>query len=271
MSICKTCSETFEHYYFKNICSKCKSKKTTLVLNDVNVQLRRIEAKRLNDPNNESYRRGVETKRKTGVNKYAAKKAVETRRKNDPTNESYKRGWETKKKNSIINNIPIRSPESAHKTAIKAWETKRKNGTNKHSEETKRKFRNITLDRIEKTGQIQCFLGLNETNFLDEQERIDKCKIERQYRIKKLGYIPDGYCKKINTIYDVYECNHKYVIQQDLIRQLEIMKFLKCNFVIIYDGWKEKEIEKYIEKFKEYVNKYEIEKNNNIVKFNLGY
>lgn len=57
-----------------------------------------------------------------------------------------------------------------------------------------------------------------------------------EFRVKSKGYIVDGYDKK-NVVIEYYEPRHYsiYRINKDKIRQLEIMNFLKCTFIII-DG-----------------------------------
>lgn len=78
-------------------------------------------------------------------------------------------------------------------------------------------------------------VGNNETILLNQQELIDKCHIDRNFKIGM--YNPDGYCKETNTIYEVYEKYHKYDKQRakDKIRQAYIQEQLKCDFIIIWD------------------------------------
>lgn len=78
-------------------------------------------------------------------------------------------------------------------------------------------------------------IGRHETQLLDEQEKIDNCKIDRNFSI--IGYYPDGYCHETNTIYEVYEHYHTYEAQKqrDTNRQKEIQDHLKCDFKIIWD------------------------------------
>lgn len=78
-------------------------------------------------------------------------------------------------------------------------------------------------------------LGRREVQLLDAQEKIDNCKIDRNYSI--IGYYPDGYCHETNTIYEVYERYHTYSVQKekDTLRQKEIQDHLKCDFKIIWD------------------------------------
>lgn len=111
------------------------------------------------------------------------------------------------------------------------------------SNEHRRKIRIAIIKHIEKTGFIRCFIGKNEKIILDEQEKINNCKIIRQYHIKELGYVVDGYCQETNMVYEIYEpfhyCN-KEKTEKDLKRQKEIQNFLNCNFIIIEDHGKNK-------------------------------
>jgi hypothetical protein len=90
--------------------------------------------------------------------------------------------------------------------------------------------------RIKRHGDVYLpNIGNNEKRLLDQRESIDKCSIARDFKIGM--YNPDGYCKKTNTIYEVYEKYHTYTKQKekDKIRQSYIQEELKCNFVIIWD------------------------------------
>jgi very-short-patch-repair endonuclease/endogenous inhibitor of DNA gyrase (YacG/DUF329 family) len=106
-----------------------------------------------------------------------------------------------------------------------------------HTLEAKQKIRESRIKQIEKDFGI-CYpqIGRNETQLLNEQEHKDKCKIQRQYHVKGLGYVVDGYCSKTNTVYEVYEKRHQLQFEHDLLRQNEITEFLKCNFKIIWEN-----------------------------------
>jgi hypothetical protein len=78
-------------------------------------------------------------------------------------------------------------------------------------------------------------IGKQEKIILDEQEKINNCKIIRQHHIKELGYVVDGYCQETNTVFEIYEKYHRNQEEKDLKRQKEIENFLKCNFKIIWD------------------------------------
>jgi hypothetical protein len=108
-------------------------------------------------------------------------------------------------------------------------------------QERKAKIREGILKYIEKTtGKPFCSFGRNETQLLNEQEQKDNCKILRQYKIEKLGYVIDGYCPETNTVYEIYESYHNKQKEHDLKRQEEIQKHLNCDFKIIWDNlWKQ--------------------------------
>ena len=106
-----------------------------------------------------------------------------------------------------------------------------------HKKDSRRKMRISRLNNIEKTGSITQ-IGKHETQLLDLQEKIDNCKIKRQFELRDLGYKVDGYCPETNTIYEVYERKHfqPKKIKKDLKRQKEIENYLNCNFIIIKDN-----------------------------------
>ena len=58
-----------------------------------------------------------------------------------------------------------------------------------------------------------------------------------EYYIKELGYWLDGYDKLNNIVYEYDEAFHfdKYgkLLEKDIIRQNEIIDFLKCKFIRI--------------------------------------
>jgi hypothetical protein len=105
-----------------------------------------------------------------------------------------------------------------------------------HSAEHKKNMRIYMLNYIEKNkGKPFAFIGKNETQILNEQEIKDNCKIQRQYHIKDLGYIVDGYCPETNTVYEVYEKRHKLQDEHDKQRQQEIENYLNCKFIVFWD------------------------------------
>ena len=106
------------------------------------------------------------------------------------------------------------------------------------TDETRKKHRIGILKHIEETNGAVCpIMGKNEEKILDEKQRKLGVDIERNFHIKKLGYVVDGYCKETNTIYEVYEKYHTGYKQKgkDKRRKNEIQKLLNCNFEIIWD------------------------------------
>jgi very-short-patch-repair endonuclease len=99
------------------------------------------------------------------------------------------------------------------------------------------------IDYLMKNG-IEPFIGKNETYYLNLIEEIKDIKIKRGFRIVNLGYIVDGYCEETNTVYEIYEGYHKKPTQRmkDEKRKNNIVDFLKCKFIIIWDSF-DKQIE----------------------------
>ena len=99
---------------------------------------------------------------------------------------------------------------------------------------TRLKLRIHSLKRFLRTGKM-LNIGTNEKTLLDKQEKIDNCKIIRQYPLTDIGYVVDGYCPETNTVYEVYEKYHNKQVQKDFERENEICNHLFCDFVIIWD------------------------------------
>lgn len=102
----------------------------------------------------------------------------------------------------------------------------------------RRKLRIKMLEYIKSIrGKVEVNVGKNETVLLNnEQTRIGK-SILRQYHIRELGYVVDGYEPITNTVYEIYEKHHSWTrkMKQDAIREREIRNTLGCKFVIIWD------------------------------------
>ena len=100
--------------------------------------------------------------------------------------------------------------------------------------ETREKRRIAALNRVLSNGKM-INVGKNETRLLNEQEKIDNCKIDRNFTC--IGYHPDGYCKETNIVYEVYERKHLQPkkVEKDSQRQHNIQNHLHCNFKIIWD------------------------------------
>jgi len=121
-------------------------------------------------------------------------KAVKTRLKNG--NE-----WHNEKTKSKIKKT---LKEKYKNNEIKIWNKNLTKDNNKILAEISKKNRLIRVKQIKKDG-FYSQLGKNEKQLLNEQEKIDNCKIKRQFLVKGLGYTVDGYCHETNTIYEVYE------------------------------------------------------------------
>lgn len=95
--------------------------------------------------------------------------------------------------------------------------------------------------------QSNCIMrGVNETEILDKIEKDKSVVIDRDFKV--LRYMPDGYCKSNNIIYEVYESHHKCNVHKeyDEKRQKNIQDYLKCDFCIIWDDGSNKvELHKY--------------------------
>ena len=60
----------------------------------------------------------------------------------------------------------------------------------------------------------------------------------REIYIKELGYWLDGYDSKRNVVCEYYEKQHKYHLAYDEKRKTDIIEFLKCKMIIIYENGK---------------------------------
>jgi hypothetical protein len=153
------------------------------------------------------------------------------------TEETKKKMSEAKKGKKFSDNHKLHLSESLtgrvlsdlHRENIR----KRKIGK-KPSEKTRKLLAIKTIEYKQKTGQWLS-IGRNEKQILDNQEKLIGYKIQRQVPI--IGYIVDGYCPELNTVYEVYEKGHKRQrsLNRDIKREKEIREHLNCNFKIIWD------------------------------------
>ena len=110
----------------------------------------------------------------------------------------------------------------------------------KLSNEIKRKMRLSAINRINKQkGQMYPSYNKNSCeifSFLNTKFNIDGFYAENggEYLIKKFGYFVDYYEPKLNIVIEWDEINHYdcegILKEQDIIREIEIMKYLKCDF-----------------------------------------
>lgn len=56
-----------------------------------------------------------------------------------------------------------------------------------------------------------------------------------EFYIKELGYWVDGYSKEKNTVIEYYEKHHNRTKKRDKRRKEEIISYLNCEFIIIYE------------------------------------
>jgi hypothetical protein len=98
-------------------------------------------------------------------------------------------------------------------------------------------------NRLNKGEQISPNFNSQACSFFDDLSEKNNVFIQHamnggEYRIKELGYWLDGYDLKNNVVYEWDESSHFFkgkLREKDLIRQIEIEKFLKCKFIRI-DG-----------------------------------
>lgn len=116
----------------------------------------------------------------------------------------------------------------------------------KHKDETRRKMRLNTINRIEKSisngGQIQPLYNSEGCKIIDEYGKkygyhFQHAENGGEFYIKELGYWVDGYDKEKNTVIEIDESFHfnpdGSLKEKDLKRQKEIIDFLKCEFIRI--------------------------------------
>jgi len=110
---------------------------------------------------------------------------------------------------------------------------------------TCKKQRISTIQYIEKcignNGQLQPRYNISSIPILEQKAKelnifdLQHAENGGEYFIKELGYWVDGYSKDRNIVIEYYEKFHNKKIKRDLRRQNEIMKFLNCQFIIIYE------------------------------------
>lgn len=114
----------------------------------------------------------------------------------------------------------------------------------KQSKEERKNKRIAHLKRIENLG-IKVFPNFNNDSILiieqygkDHGYNFQHAKNDGEYHIKELGYFVDGYDKNKNVVIEYYETAHGYIekIEKDKIRKQEIIDFLKCEFIEIYEN-----------------------------------
>lgn len=99
-------------------------------------------------------------------------------------------------------------------------------------------WKEVILDEYHSNILLEKYKGFNrlphrlrEESALKTIEQLLDISLIRQF--KCLDYKVDGYHVESNTVYEIDESGHKYRLIEDLIRQREIEKILKCKFVRI--------------------------------------
>lgn len=183
-----------------------------------------------------------ETKKKMSLAKLGRKISIEVRKNMSLAQIGKKRSKETRRKMSVAKTGIIFSKkhlDNLSKSHINKrrtdtiWNKNLTKETSKIVERIAEKNKNYGFERFLLNGDMK--IGNRETNILDKQEKDNKCKILRQYRIPDMRYIVDGYDKENNIVYEVYEKFHENQKEKDLQRQYNIMNKLQCGFSIIYD------------------------------------
>jgi very-short-patch-repair endonuclease len=116
---------------------------------------------------------------------------------------------------------------------------------------TKEKRRKYMLNKFYETGDIK--IGNNETQILNEIEKITNFVIERQHRV--IGYSIDGYILELNLAIEIDERHHYYTTDgslrpKDIERQKRIEEALKCKFLRIKNNINYDELKTELQKLK---------------------
>ena len=114
------------------------------------------------------------------------------------------------------------------------------------TEDNKKKFRLNMIERLSKTNK-NFHPPYNEKGcdyfnnlMIENNTFIQHALNGGEYHIKELGYWVDGYDKENNIVYEWDEEHHHYVdgslSEKDIKRQIEIEKFLNCEFIRIRES-----------------------------------
>jgi len=111
----------------------------------------------------------------------------------------------------------------------------------KLSEEHKQSLSRAAIKRIkESPGQFAPNYNLKSIPILQQVARdlglnIQHAENGGEFYIKGLGYWVDGYDKEKNVVIEYYEKAHNRFREKDEKRKQEIMNFLKCEFIEIWE------------------------------------
>lgn len=109
------------------------------------------------------------------------------------------------------------------------------------SNETRRKQRMSYIKYHEsKNGQLFPNYNKIACKIIDEYGKNNGYNFQHaenggEIHLKELGYWLDGYDKDKNVVIEFYEKHHNFKKEKDLIREKEIIDFLKCKFIIIHE------------------------------------
>jgi hypothetical protein len=130
------------------------------------------------------------------------------------------------------------------KNISKAIKEGKAKSTYRPTEEHKRKIRLAVLESIKKCkGQVSPRYNPDACKVIDEYGKLHGYNFQHaenggEFYIKELGYWVDGYDKEKNTVIEYYESyHHDEKRERDVRRQKEIVEHLKCNFIILKDGY----------------------------------
>lgn len=111
----------------------------------------------------------------------------------------------------------------------------------KHTIETKRKMRITRIkDIIKKNGIIIPNFNIQACKIIDEYGKNNGYNFQHatnggEFFIEKLGYWVDGYDKNKNVVIEYYEKYHQKQIEKDILRKKEIINYLNCKFIEIFE------------------------------------
>ena len=161
--------------------------------------------------------------------------------KNKKMEEEHKKNWIK----SLENSGHWKNPWNKNKKMTDDYKRKWRKSTESNvwktpSEETKRKLRIKMIEKLKLINKnFHPPYNPKGCKYFNKIMDDNKCFIQHaenlgEYHIKELGYYLDGYDKENNIVYEWDEKNHYRegrLIDKDLKRQEEIIKFLNCKFI----------------------------------------
>jgi very-short-patch-repair endonuclease len=157
----------------------------------------------------------------------------ETRRKQRESNLGKSKSEETLRKHRMYK--PTEETLRKHKMYKPTKETLEKLRMYKPTEETLRKNRLSVISYIKEThGQISPRIGKYEDEIMNGIQTIIDTPIKRNFYVD--GYFCDGYCQKLNIVFEIdeeYHFKNNQLLERDIRRQENITKTLNCKFIRI--------------------------------------